>query len=109
MWYIIGVIIVVAVLFLLVKNGVAANFLTYYKRAIRSGESEQDALRGAMNHFRYRKPFDQLTDDDIECVLSEMMKSEDPAKATSILFQHCESKSDVSILKKQWIKSQQGQ
>lgn len=105
MWYVIGI-IVIALVFILVKNGVATNFLTYYKRAIRSGESERDALRGAMNNFRYREPFNQLTDDDIECVLSEMMKAENPAKAASILFQHCESESDVSILKRQWIEKQ---
>lgn len=108
MWYIIFAIVIGTIfLYILVKHGTSANFLTYYRRAIRSGENERDALSGAVNLFRYRKPFDQLTDDDVECFIDEIMKSNNPAMAASALIQKCESACDVSILKKEWIIKEQ--
>lgn len=107
MWYIFAIIIGLVFLYILVKHGTSANFLTYYKRAIRSGENERDALRGAVNLFRYRSPFSQLTDDDVESFIDEIMKAQDPAMVASTLIQDCESKCDVSILKKEWIIKEQ--
>lgn len=104
MWYLIlGLIIGAILVYILVKHSVSTLFLTYYKRSIRSGESESDALKGAVNLFRYRKPFNQLTDDDVDFFVSEIMKASDPAMTASKIIQRCESVCDVSILKKEWI------
>ena len=80
------------------KHHVAAMFVTQYNIAVESGKNKKEAIFEAINFFRYRYPFDQLIDQDVDEILSIILKLKDPLLIATI-FQHCERKREVKFLK----------
>lgn len=98
-----GVVVILIILFKFVRHSTERNCLSVYMTMIESGFSQKEALTNAFNFFRCRKPFRELSDEDVESVINELMNAKDPDRALSLLLQYCDNQLDATILKKEFL------
>jgi hypothetical protein len=100
LWVALAVVVAVGIVLaarLMARHGVATVFIAAYRRTMDATHDHRESLSEALNVFRYRKPFNALTDDDARFLVELFAQVPDPMALASVL-QHCESKQSVRQL-----------
>ncbi|MCX5782079.1 MAG: hypothetical protein NT145_05190 [Elusimicrobia bacterium] len=97
---IIGIIVIISIIIVILsKKSVATFFIMQYDLASAKGKDTRGALKDAIDFFRYRSPFNQLDDDEADCILEALADIKNPKNVGSKIFQLCEARKNVSLIK----------
>ncbi len=76
----------------LTRVHVMSLFVATHNLLKEKGADARAALRGAINNFRYRSPFSELSDNDASMLVEALLELNHPADVGGLLFQACEQK-----------------
>ncbi len=99
----IGIAVILLIIFVMylriAKYNISTTFRAFITHRTKGGISQKQSLREATDNFRYRKPFDKITEDDIVFFVVVLQDLQNPVDAGANILQHCEWQQDISFLK----------
>jgi hypothetical protein len=101
LWVIVAAIVVGGIFIvarLLTRHNVATLLMTTYRRAHRTTGNHRASLKAAIDSFRDRRPFDELTDEDVAFMIDLFTDIPDPVSLAAVM-QRAESIQSVLQLK----------
>lgn len=100
LWVFVAVVVaagIILALRIITQHGTATVFMTTYLRAHRATGDHRESLAEALTLFRYRRPFNELTDDDIDFLVG-LFATVPNAMALGSLIQHADKTRSVRQL-----------
>ncbi len=91
------------------RNRASVNFNLIYIRALRAEKDKKIAIGAAVRHLKtFLKPFDQLSENEIDAIATVFAEVEDPKSAIQPVLEHARRSGNLSVLKdarrlKQWV------
>ena len=91
------------------RNRASVNFNLIYIRALRVEKNKKIAIGAAVRHLKtFLKPFDQLSESEIETIAEIFSKVDDPKSDIQPILEHARKTGNLSVLidgkrLKQWI------
>jgi hypothetical protein len=90
------------------RNRASVNFNLIYIRALRVEKDKRIAIGAAVRHLKtFLKPFDQLSEGEIDTIAAIFAEVEDPKSAIQPVLEHARKSGNLSVVKdaqrlKQW-------
>jgi hypothetical protein len=82
------------------RNRASVNFNLIYTRALRVEKDKKIAIGAAVRHLKtFLKPFDQLSENEIEAIATVFAEVENPRSAIQPVLEHARKSGNLSVLK----------